>query len=65
MDLAAVDRIAQAGNTTIQRLSGVFKEYYNRTLFGIPDRQKPQWKPVIYGEVWERIQVRLRPCTVR
>ena len=61
MDLAALDRIAQAGDTTIQRLSAVFKEYHSRTLFGIPDGQKPQWKPVTYGDVWERIQVRLRP----
>ena len=65
MDLAAVDRIAQAGDTTIQRLSAVFKEYHSRTLFGIPDRQKPQWMPVTYGDVWERIQVRLRPYTGR
>ena len=63
VDLAAVDRIAQAGDTTIQRLSAVFKEYHSRTLFGIPDRQKPQWTPVTYGDVWERIQVRLRLYT--
>ena len=65
VDLAAVDRIAQAGDTTIQRLSAVFKEYHGRALFGVPDRLKPQWTPVTYGDVWERIQVRLRPYTGR
>ena len=57
IDLAAVDRIAQAGNTTIQRLCAIFKQYPDRPCFGIPAKARPEWKLVTYRDVWERIQV--------
>lgn len=57
IDFAAVDRIAQAGSTTIQRLCAIFKQYPDRPCFGTPAKAKAEWKLVAYKNVWERIQV--------
>lgn len=57
VDFSAVERIARAGNTTIERLCAIFKQYPERTCFGLPAKAKPEWKRVTYKEVWERIQV--------
>ena len=57
VDFSAVERIAQAGSTTIERLCAIFKQYPERTCFGIPAKAKPEWKLITYKDVWERIQV--------
>ena len=57
VDFSAVQSIAQAGSTTIERLCAIFKQYPDRTCFGIPATTKPEWKSVTYKDVWERIQV--------
>jgi hypothetical protein len=61
VDLAAVDRIVQAGDTTIERLAAIFREYSDRTCFGIPSKGRPEWRLVTYRDVWQRIQVSHRP----
>lgn len=57
VDHAAVDRIVQTGDTTIQRLAAIFREYSDRTCFGIPSKGGPEWRLVTYQDVWQRIQV--------
>ena len=59
VDFAAVDRVAEAGDTTIERLCAIFKEYSDKPCFGIPHKSKPEWKRATYSDVWERIQVGL------
>ena len=65
VDFAAVERIAQAGDTVIERLCAIFKQYPDRTCFGVASKAKPEWQPVSYKEVWERIQVSSSACSNR
>ena len=57
VDFSAVESIAQAGTTTIERLCAIFKQYPDRTCFGQPAKATPEWRLVTYKDVWERIQV--------
>lgn len=60
---AALERITSAGNTSIEIVAAMFKEYATRTLFGVCAPGQSTFHTLTYGEVWERIQVMLPPCT--
>ncbi|BDA50881.1 Carboxylic acid reductase [Coccomyxa sp. Obi] len=57
LDRAALERITSAGNTSIEIVATMFKEYATRTLFGVCAPGESTFHTVTYGEVWERIQV--------
>jgi hypothetical protein len=52
-----LERITSAGNTSIEIVAAIFKEYASRDLFGACAPGESTFHTVTYAEVWERIQV--------
>lgn len=52
----ALQRITSAGQTSIEIVEAIFKEYSSRTVFGFATPAESTFNTLTYGQMWERIQ---------